>query len=110
MIGNILDNAVEAAPHGVPELHAQWDDDTLVLRVRDRGPGFSAETLERVGTPYRSSKGTGRGLGLFLAVNVARTLGGQLAAHNVPGGAEVTITLPLASLMPQDTDDDASRT
>ena len=110
MIGNILDNAVEAAPHGVPELHAQWDDDTLVLRVRDRGPGISAETLERVGTPYRSSKGTGRGLGLFLAVNVARTLGGQLAAHNVPGGAEVTITLPLASLMRQDTDDDASRT
>jgi two-component system, sensor histidine kinase RegB len=63
--------------------------------------------LERLGTPYQSSKGTpGRGLGLFLAVNVARTLGGQIAAHNVPHGAEVTITLPLAALTPNEDEDD----
>ena len=30
----------------------------------------------------------------------------MLAAHNVPGGAEVTITLPLAALMPQEDADD----
>jgi two-component system sensor histidine kinase RegB len=62
--------------------------------------------LEHLGTPYRSSKGTGRGLGLFLAVNVARTLGGRIAAHNVPWGAEVTITLPLAALVPEEDSDD----
>ena len=110
MIGNILDNALEAAPSSAPALHASWDEETLSLSVRDHGPGFSDETLERLGTPYQSSKGTGRGLGLFLAVNVARTLGGQIAAQNVSGGAEVTITLPLAALMPEETEDDGRRT
>ncbi|HET8744422.1 MAG TPA: ATP-binding protein [Ramlibacter sp.] len=102
MIGNVLDNALEAAPGAPLKFLAQWDDDTLTLRVQDRGPGFPPGMLERLGTPYQSSKGTpGRGLGLFLAFNVARTLGGRIAAHNVPGGAEVTITLPLAALTPE---------
>ena len=77
------------------------------MRVQDGGPGFPAAMLDRLGVPYQSSKGTpGRGLGLFLSVNVARTLGGQVTAHNVPGGAEVVITLPLASLVPGDDDKD----
>ena len=74
--------------------------------VGRRGPAFPAGILERLGAPYQSTKGGGRGLGLFLATNVARTLGGRLAAHNVPGGAEVTITLPLAALMPEEEADD----
>ncbi len=103
MIANVLDNAHEAAPATPPALHASWDDDTLLLRVRDRGPGFPPAMLERLGTPYQSSKGTpGRGLGLFLAVNVARTLGGSVQAHNLPeGGAQVLISLPLAALAPE---------
>ena len=110
MIANILDNALEAAPGQAPRLLAEWDDDQLVLRVRDRGPGFAPAMLERLGTPYQSSKGTpGRGLGLFLAVNVARTLGGQIAAHNAQEGAEVAITLPLAALVPQEDAKDDGR-
>ena len=104
MLGNVLDNALEAAPGAPVHFRAQWDEDTLTWRVRDQGPGFPPEFLERVGAPYQSSKGTpGRGLGLFLALNVARTLGGQLHAHNRPGGgAEVVITLPLAALLPRE--------
>lgn len=110
MVGNVLDNALEAAPGAPPRLAAAWDEETLTIRVRDRGPGFAPQILERLGAPYQSSKGTpGRGLGLFLALNVARTLGGQIAAHNVPGGAEVTITLPLAALMPQEEGQDDGR-
>ena len=38
--------------------------------------------------------------GLFLVVNVARTLGGRVEARNkTEGGAIVTITLPLASIV-----------
>lgn len=110
MVGNVLDNALEAAPGQPLRFEASWDEDTLTLRVQDRGPGFPDHVLERLGTPYQSSKGTpGRGLGLFLSVNVARTLGGQIAAHNVAGGAEVTITLPLAALTPNEEDDDDGR-
>lgn len=103
MVGNVLDNALEAGPNAPIRLRVSCDEDTLTLRVQDQGPGFSPQMLERIGTPYQSSKGKpGRGLGLFLAVNVARTLGGELQAHNRPGGgAEVVITLPLAALVPE---------
>jgi two-component system sensor histidine kinase RegB len=100
MVGNVLDNALEAAPEAEPMLWVQCEDDELILHVQDRGPGFAPEMLAQLGKPYQSSKGRpGGGLGLFLSVNVARLLGGRLQARNREGGgAEVTIRLPLAAL------------
>lgn len=108
MIDNVLDNALDAAPHAPIELDARSDDEQLVLRVRDRGPGFAPGMLERFGKPYQSSKGRpGSGLGLFLALNVARSLGGRIEARNrEAGGAEVVIRLPLAALSPTEGEDD----
>ena len=99
MIDNVLDNALEASPKWV-RLVAMRQGEALGLSVTDRGPGFIAEMLRHVGKPYQSSKGRpGGGLGLFLVVNVARTLGGDVAARNLSGGgAEVTLTLPLAAI------------
>lgn len=96
---NVLDNALEASP-GWVGLEVVRDDDTLVLTVTDEGPGFAPEMLERLGRPYQSSKGRpGGGLGLFLVVNVVRTLGGQVSARNRPeGGARVTLALPLSAI------------
>ena len=101
-LDNVLDNALEAAPKSPLYFIAECDDDMLTLRVLDQGPGFPPAMLERFGTPYQSSKSKpGGGLGLFLSVNVARTLGGRIEARNrMEGGAEVIITLPLTSLMP----------
>ena len=105
MVFNVLDNARDASPHWV-RLQAQCDADALRIVVTDRGPGFSAAVLRHIGTPYQSTKGRpGGGLGLFLSMNVARTLGGSVVARNRPeGGAEVTITLSLAAITLQDTD------
>ncbi len=107
MIGNVLDNALEASPHTPISFFVHVEDDELILRVQDRGPGFAPEMLEQFGKPYQSSKGKpGGGLGLFLSVNVARTLGGRIEAHNRPeDGAEVVITLPLVSLLLPDEED-----
>ncbi len=99
-ICNLLDNALDASPDWVGLAIAR-EDDTLLVRVVDRGPGFSGEILERLGRPYQSTKGrAGGGLGLFLVFNVARTLGGEVSAHNRPeGGAEVVLQLPLDALL-----------
>lgn len=114
VVANLLDNAAEAAPRTRLTLVAACPDkQTLRLAVLDDGPGFEPERLKHFGEPYQSSKGQpGRGMGLFLSVNVARTLGGRLEARNrnesgEGGGAEVALTLPLASLLPRQSRTDA---
>jgi two-component system sensor histidine kinase RegB len=98
-IFNILENAYESSPAWIG-FQIGHDRDLLLLRVRDRGPGFSPEMLRQFGRPYRSSKDkAGGGLGLFLVVNVIRKLGGSVQARNDElGGAEVTVSLPLTRL------------
>jgi two-component system sensor histidine kinase RegB len=99
MIFNVLDNAMEASPHWV-RFEAWQEGDSLAILIADRGPGFVPEMLTQLGKPYQSSKGrAGGGLGLFLVVNVARKLGGSVAAYNRPeGGAGVRLTLPITAI------------
>lgn len=99
MISNLLDNALEASPRWL-RLDAVIEANALVLTVTDAGPGFAEAILAQFGKPYNSSKGRpGGGLGLFLVVNVARTLGGTVAASNrEEGGAVVRVHLPLSAI------------
>lgn len=96
---NLLDNAAEAGAAAIT-LTAGLEEATLVLTVQDDGSGFPPEVLAALGRPYNSSKERrGAGLGLFLATNVLRTLGGTLQARNpTGGGAETILRLPLACL------------
>ena len=98
-IDNLLDNALEASPDWVG-MDARIEDRNLTLSVVDRGPGFAPGMLAQLGKPYQSTKGKpGGGLGLFLAVNVVRKLGGTVTARNRPqGGAEVVLCLPLSAI------------
>ena len=99
VIVNLLDNAFEVSPDWL-RLRVGLEGGLLRLSVEDRGPGFAAEILADVGTPYRSTKGRqGGGLGLFLVFNVVRKLGGRVSVGNAPGGgAAVEMTLPLSAL------------
>nr|WP_281914512.1 ATP-binding protein [Massilia varians] len=98
-IDNLLDNALEASPDWVG-LDAWIEEGVLHVMVTDRGPGFAPGMLGQIGKPYQSTKAKpGRGLGLFLAVNVVRKLGGSVvAANRAEGGAQVSLRLPLASI------------
>lgn len=98
-ITNLLDNAVEAGAEHV-DLIVGCDNIMLNIAVRDDGHGFSDAMLAEFGKPYRSTKGAqGRGLGLFLVVNVVRKLGGDVSASNASdGGALILLRLPLATL------------
>ncbi len=103
MVFNVLDNALEVSPNWL-RFEVSKNQEQLFLTVADQGPGFRADILEQVGTPYNSSKGRpGGGLGLFLVMNVARTLGGTLTVNNrKEGGAEVVIALPLNAMILQE--------
>ena len=106
MICNVLDNALEASPQWL-RLEAHHEGDTLNLTVTDAGHGFAPAMLAQFGKPYQSTKGRpGGGLGLFLSVNVARTLGGTVTAGNrEEGGARVQIMLPLSHIAIEEKND-----
>lgn len=98
-IANLLDNAVEADANRVTAA-ISIEADCVVLAVRDDGRGFPPAMLATIGDPYRTTKKRhGGGLGLFLASNVLRTLGGTMEARNRSGGgAEVTLRWPVDAL------------
>jgi two-component system sensor histidine kinase RegB len=72
-------------------------DDGLRVEVIDRGRGMTSEESARAGEPFFTTKprGSGLGLGLFLARAFADQMGGTLEWRSTPGqGTAVTLALP----------------
>jgi two-component system, OmpR family, sensor kinase len=101
-VDNLVDNALRFAPRGTEVvISAEIAGSSLVIEVRDAGPGFPPEFLphafERFRRPdqgrTRSAGGAGLGLAIVQAIAVAH--GGRAAASNRPdGGAEVRLEFP----------------
>ena len=67
------------------------------LSVGDSGPGIAPEIRERIFDPYFTTKETGKGTGMGLAIvhGIVKSYGGLISCHSRPGeGAVFTITLP----------------
>jgi signal transduction histidine kinase len=101
-IGNLLDNALYYGERAEISVHATAD--TVVIQVRDHGPGVPEDALPSLFDPYvrlvhgRSQNETGMGLGLGIARSVIQAHGGTLVLENHPeGGLKATITLPSAA-------------
>ncbi len=96
----LLNNAVDASPDNV-EMSARWDSQCLEIAIRDRGDGVPDDLRERLGRMFFTTKppGRGTGLGLVLAVNVARERGGSLCfVARAGGGTSAQLSLPLEKL------------
>jgi signal transduction histidine kinase/CheY-like chemotaxis protein len=75
-------------------------DGRVVVEVGDSGCGMSAEVLERAFDPFFTTKpvGVGTGLGLSVARNVVRSLGGEILIDSMFGvGTVVRVVLPPVS-------------
>ncbi len=96
---NLLNNAADASLHSV-EIFGRWQNDELLLEIRDRGPGLAPEVQQRAGQPFFTTKGNGFGIGLFLANATIERFGGKVVLLNREGGGAVTqVSLPLAKLL-----------
>ena len=68
----------------------------VVIKVRDTGCGISADELERIFTPYYTTKIKGSGLGLAICQKIVEDHRGFLKIVSTPGeGTEVKVWLPL---------------
>lgn len=97
---NLLLNAADAIEgEGTITLEVQPRDGSVELVVADTGPGIPTEVREHLFEPFVTTKPTGQGTGLGLAVchTIALRLGGSIEAESPPeGGARITLRLPAA--------------
>ncbi|MEI7913606.1 MAG: sensor histidine kinase [Mycobacteriaceae bacterium] len=110
VIGNLLDNAIDAArttpnPVKIVEVELLQDRSTLHITTADSGEGVAADFVDQVFIEGTSTKPAsdlpgGRGIGLALSRQIARSLGGdvRLSSPGNPGaqlcGAEFIARLP----------------
>ena len=100
-IKNVIENAVRYAPESPIGVSVTCDDQTVLLSVRDEGPGMHRQDVEHAFDRfYRGGDrgGDGSGLGLAIAKRVVERVGGSIELQSDSGsGTMVTISLPRGS-------------
>ncbi|MEU3342269.1 sensor histidine kinase [Streptomyces sp. NPDC002144] len=107
ILGNLIDNAVDAAQGSVRArvtVTAYAEGSELVLRVADTGAGVDpahADLVFQRGFSTKPSGPGGRGLGLALVRQAVQRQGGELTVTEADGGgAEFVVRLPLRTTAP----------
>jgi two-component system C4-dicarboxylate transport sensor histidine kinase DctB len=100
---NLIRNAVHAVENvDNPEIWVTVTRglDTVEIRVTDNGPGLADASLKDLQEPFFSTKpsGVGMGLGLAIATEIIKDHGGKLAIGTPATGAEFIVTLPLSQV------------
>jgi signal transduction histidine kinase len=101
--GNLIDNALDAVGHGGHvEVLAIRENETVVVRIRDDGPGIPAVLCDRIFDPFFTTKplGYGTGLGLDIARRLALHNDGMIDFESHPGRTEFRVRLPIAETDP----------
>jgi len=102
ILTNLLSNAMKYAHEKPIDLDVESDDGTARIRMRDHGPGISAEDQSRIfGRFERGSERPGvqgLGLGLWIVRQVAQAMHGRVWVESRIGeGATFTVELPIAA-------------
>ncbi|TQK43561.1 sensor histidine kinase regulating citrate/malate metabolism [Streptomyces sp. SLBN-118] len=108
VLGNLVDNAVDAAGAGDDHGHQAWvevelrqDASSVEIVVRDSGPGVAPELAHEVfshGFTTKAAQEGERGIGLALTRLVCKRRGGEVAVANTPDGAMFTARMSVGSL------------
>lgn len=100
LILNIVLNGLEAmGPGGVLTVETKLDQDEVVLAIRDQGEGIKDELLDKLGTPFFTTKEKGTGLGLAVCYSVAARHNAVIDVETSKGGTTffIRFKVPAAS-------------
>lgn len=97
VLSNLLANALQAiADGGHVEVRVDRSGPWLRLTIADDGCGMEPEVLERVFTPYYTTRRDGTGLGLAIVQRIVEEHEGRIEIESEPGkGTAVSIDLPI---------------
>lgn len=93
---NLCKNSIEAMPDGgTLTLATKIDKSGLVIRINDTGIGMTKEQINRLGTPFYSTKEKGTGLGTMVTFSIIRNMNGNIVTSSEPGkGTSFDIVFP----------------
>ena len=97
---NLVNNAIHAVEHTESPkiaINVVTGSDVVEIYVSDNGPGLADATLIDLQEPFFSTKpsGVGMGLGLAIATEIITDHGGELTLGEALEGATFIVTLPL---------------
>jgi signal transduction histidine kinase len=100
IISNLLSNAFRWTPDGGRiDVALASENGAVTVDVADTGPGIRAEERERIFRPFWSRDGSGTGLGLPIARELALALGGRIELESEVGkGSRFRLVLPARRL------------
>ncbi|OGW55949.1 MAG: hypothetical protein A2Y81_05110 [Nitrospirae bacterium RBG_13_43_8] len=80
---NVILNAVQALPNG-GDLNVTMEKSgtSVVVHVKDNGPGIDSADIEKIFNPFFTTKDTGTGLGLTIASQIMQAHGGYIKVHS----------------------------
>lgn len=110
-VGNLIKNSIDAL-HGCEQkkilISTKFEQDQLIMQIKDTGCGISAENLKKIFDPFFTTKSsdsdsgqpTGTGLGLPSVKRMLEAYGGSIEFESELGvGTTVTVKLPSPHLV-----------
>ncbi len=102
VILNLITNAAEAMKNmqgaKTIEVTSSMENDRIIVRVADSGPGVPFHLKEKIFDPFYTTKNGGTGIGLSLSHRIITDHGGYFNVYpSKLGGAEFSIEIPLPS-------------
>ncbi|WP_404461366.1 ATP-binding protein [Sutcliffiella horikoshii] len=94
---NLIKNAIEAIDKdGMVTVKASSSRGMVLIEIMDDGVGMTPQQVERLGTPFYSTKDKGTGIGLTISFQIIELLQGKIEVTSEVGkGSIFTIKLPL---------------
>jgi two-component system sporulation sensor kinase A len=97
VFANIIKNAVEAMPDGGKlTISTKELDDHVEIMFIDTGIGIAKEVMEKIWTPFFTTKAEGMGLGLPICKRIIEAHGGNISVESSVGkGTTFKVTIPI---------------
>jgi len=104
---NLINNATDAMEKtgGTIRVTTGSEDDDIIIRVSDNGPGIPKANLDRIFDPFYTTKSVGKGTGLGLSIchGIIKKIGGEIKVESeVDVGTTFIVRIPLGK---KDADD-----
>jgi len=96
LILNLINNGLESIPEGKAiSLSTYTSNNQVILAVRDQGEGIKEEIIEKLGTPFFSTKEGGTGLGLAVCYGIASRYNAKIEIETGIQGSTFYVCFPL---------------